>query len=60
MKRFDQSVYSKPDHSSRLSLGDSGYVFVPRECEEGAACRVHIALHGCKQDVGDIGRRFYR
>jgi poly(3-hydroxybutyrate) depolymerase len=58
MKRFDQSVYSKPDHASRLSLGDSGYVFVPRECEEGAACRVHIALHGCKQDVGDIGRRF--
>jgi hypothetical protein len=58
MKRFDQSLYSKPDDPAPLSLGDSGYVFVPRECEEGAACRVHIALHGCKQDVGDIGRRF--
>jgi poly(3-hydroxybutyrate) depolymerase len=58
MKRFDQSLYSKPDDTSPLSLGDTGYAFVPKECEEGAACRVHIALHGCKQDVGDIGRRF--
>ncbi len=24
----------------------------------GAACRVHIALHGCKQDSGDIDRRY--
>jgi len=58
MKRFDQSLYTKPDDPGPLSLGDSGYVFVPGECEQGAACRVHIALHGCKQDVGDIGRRF--
>jgi poly(3-hydroxybutyrate) depolymerase len=58
MKRFDQSIYSNPDYTSALSLGDSGYVFVPKDCEDGGACRVHIALHGCKQDVGDIGRRF--
>jgi poly(3-hydroxybutyrate) depolymerase len=58
MKRFDQSLYTKPDDTSPLSLGDTGYIFVPKECEEGAACRVHIALHGCKQDVGDIGLRF--
>jgi hypothetical protein len=58
MKRFDQSIYTRPDDPGPLSLGDSGYVFVPRECEEGAACRVHIAMHGCKQDIGDIGRRF--
>jgi Fibronectin type III domain/Esterase PHB depolymerase len=31
---------------------------VPGECEAGARCRVHIALHGCKQDFGDIDRRF--
>jgi poly(3-hydroxybutyrate) depolymerase len=57
-KRFDQSVYTKPDDPSQLSLGDTGYVFVPKPCEDGEACRVHIALHGCKQDIGDIGRRF--
>jgi poly(3-hydroxybutyrate) depolymerase len=58
MKRFDQSVYTRPDGTSPLSLGDTGYVFVPRDCDQGAACRVHIALHGCKQDVGDIDRHF--
>jgi hypothetical protein len=58
IKRFDQSTYSKPDYTSPLSLGDTGYVFVPKDCEDGGACRVHIALHGCKQDVGDLGRRF--
>jgi hypothetical protein len=57
-KRFDQSVYTKPDDPGTLSLGDTGYVFVPRPCEDGEACRVHIALHGCQQDIGDIGRRF--
>jgi len=30
----------------------------PRECEDGAACRVHIALHGCLQDTGDVDRHF--
>ena len=41
-------------------MGDIGYVFVPKDCEaeQGAECRVHIALHGCKQDVGDIGQRY--
>ena len=58
IKRFDQSLYTKPDRPIPLSLGDAGFVFVPRECEEGAACRVHIALHGCKQDFGTIDRRF--
>ena len=58
IKRFDQSVYTRPDEPGSLSLGEAGYVFVPRECENGEACRVHIALHGCKQDIGDINRRF--
>jgi poly(3-hydroxybutyrate) depolymerase len=58
MQRFDQSVYAQPDGTGALSLGDTGFVFVPQDCEQGAACRVHIALHGCEQDAGDIGRRF--
>jgi fibronectin type III domain protein len=58
MVRFDQSLYTDPDITGALSLGDNGYVFVPKDCADGAACRVHIALHGCQQDVDDIGRRF--
>jgi poly(3-hydroxybutyrate) depolymerase len=55
---FDQSIYSQPDDAGVLSLGDTGYAFVPAECGAGGRCRVHIALHGCQQDVDDIGRRF--
>jgi poly(3-hydroxybutyrate) depolymerase len=58
MQRFDQSVYSRLHDASALSLGDTGFVFVPKDCEDGQACRVHIALHGCKQDAGDIDRKF--
>lgn len=57
-KRFDQSLYTKPHDTGTLSLGDTGYVFVPKACADGVACRVHIALHGCKQDAGDIDRHF--
>jgi poly(3-hydroxybutyrate) depolymerase len=58
IKRFDQSVYTKPDIPDALSLGDTGFVFVPGECEDGAPCRVHIALHGCVQDFGDVDHHF--
>ena len=58
VRPFAQSLYSKPNSVSSLSLGNTGYVFVPKECGQGETCRVHIALHGCKQGVGDIDRRF--
>jgi poly(3-hydroxybutyrate) depolymerase len=55
---FSQSIYSRPHIPGALSLGDTGYVFVPKDCEDGQRCRVHIALHGCNQDVGHIDRLF--
>jgi hypothetical protein len=58
VKSFDQSIYTKPLSPDSLSLADKGYVFVPKDCEQGARCRIHVALHGCKQDEGDVKRRF--
>jgi hypothetical protein len=58
VQRFDQSAYTGKDIPDALSLGDAGYVFVPKDCADGAACRVHIALHGCLQDAGHIGSRY--
>jgi poly(3-hydroxybutyrate) depolymerase len=55
---FDQSLYTRPSAPEALSLGDVGYVFVPKDCEQGAPCRVHVALHGCRQDAGSITRTF--
>jgi poly(3-hydroxybutyrate) depolymerase len=58
MKTFDQSIYTKPSGPTWLSLARTGYVFVPRACENGEVCRVHIALHGCEQDIGNVDRAF--
>lgn len=45
--RFDQTEFFGGE--SRASMSEFGYAYVPRAVEEGAAARVHIALHGCKQ-----------
>ncbi|HJV92975.1 MAG TPA: poly(3-hydroxybutyrate) depolymerase [Azonexus sp.] len=53
---FDQRpfVAGKPIDAS---LADEGYAYVPQACRQGA-CRVHVAFHGCRQSVAQIGRRF--
>ena len=44
-----------PDRSARrrnFDMASTGYIYVPPSCRAiGSACRVHIALHGCKQDA---------
>jgi poly(3-hydroxybutyrate) depolymerase len=58
MISFPQSAYTAPFSTTVMSLGDTGYAYIPASCAQGAACRVHIALHGCKQDYGDIQDRY--
>jgi poly(3-hydroxybutyrate) depolymerase len=55
---FDQREFSKGD-AKALSMDDTGYAYVPVACEAGQ-CRVHVALHGCRQGAGEIGDRFVR
>lgn len=49
-----------PYHSARranLDMAKTGYLFVPPSCRSAASgCRVHIALHGCKQDPKTFAR----
>lgn len=42
------------------SMNDTGYAFIPSDCDDGAQCRIHVAFHGCQQYPGRIGDRFYR
>src|ERR1700682_3223375 len=53
--RFDQ----KPFGSFNISMGDAGFLYVPKACEAGA-CRIHVAFHGCRQNASAIGERFVR
>lgn len=44
---FDQSEFISNPNSH--SMANSGWVYVPENCKNGAACKLHIAFHGCKQ-----------
>jgi hypothetical protein len=43
MMRFDQSVCTKPDDAGSLSLGDAGYVFVPKDCTVARAASISLS-----------------
>lgn len=55
---FDQREFSS--HFDSASLDETGYVYVPGRCRSGASCRLHVALHGCRQHVAAIGDQFYK
>ena len=54
---FDQSEFSADLDSA--SLDKTGYVYVPSQCRTGVRCRLHVALHGCRQHASAIGDSFY-
>jgi poly(3-hydroxybutyrate) depolymerase len=55
VQAFDQrQVFAKlsdiPYNASQnASMARVGYVFIPKTCEEGRPCRLHVAFHGCLQ-----------
>ena len=53
---FDQTPFIN-GKAIDASLAEDGFVFVPKACQAGG-CRVHVAFHGCRQSVSEIGRRF--
>ena len=48
--RFDQTPFVPANKFRWLTgIDDTGWAYVPAACARGEACRVHVALHGCKQ-----------
>jgi len=52
---FDQKPFLPKGRDS--GMADSGIVYVPTDCQSGG-CRVHVAFHGCRQDLAGVGRAF--
>jgi hypothetical protein len=44
---------------SSHNLADDAYAYVPASCAKGETCRVHVAFHGCEQNVTAVGSDFY-
>ena len=50
--------YDQTGFTTGHALGSSGYVYVPASCAAGATCRIHVALHGCKQNAATVGAQY--
>jgi poly(3-hydroxybutyrate) depolymerase len=58
---FDQKEFVAGGATAANGLWDTGYLYVPKACEAGAAqpCRLAIVLHGCLQSAETLGGEFY-
>ena len=57
---MDQSAFVPfPFSASEISMAKLGYAYIPSQCRSsGNACRLHVALHGCLQNIDSIGFAF--
>jgi poly(3-hydroxybutyrate) depolymerase len=55
---FDQTRFAPGGAAAKISMADTGYVFVPRSCADGHSCGLMLALHGCEQSASIIGDTF--
>jgi poly(3-hydroxybutyrate) depolymerase len=53
--RFDQSQFTE---DGAADLSKDGVVYVPPSCSKEGNCRLHIALHGCEQNINTVGMTF--
>ena len=54
---FDQAEFVRGG-TRAAGLADTGRAYVPAACASGARCRIHVALHGCRQSVEAVGDAF--
>jgi poly(3-hydroxybutyrate) depolymerase len=42
------------------SLAEQGYLYIPKTCNAGESCQLHISFHGCQQNVETVGTQFIK
>lgn len=52
--RFNQKEFLEMDSSS---MDNDAYVYIPQSCK-AEQCRVHVAVHGCRQGISVIGTTY--
>jgi poly(3-hydroxybutyrate) depolymerase len=59
LKEFDQREFFDGRDAYSHSMRNTGFAYIPTACRE-TACRVHVAFHGCLQNVDAVGDSFVR
>ncbi|NRF71879.1 fibronectin type III domain-containing protein [Aquincola sp. S2] len=52
--------YEQTPYVSGHGMATTGWVYVPQACAAGQSCRLHVVLHGCKQNTADVGQQYVR
>ncbi len=55
---FEQDAHI--DNPNAHGMATQGVAYIPKQCDQGARCKLHVALHGCLQSIDRIGDIFYR
>jgi poly(3-hydroxybutyrate) depolymerase len=51
---FDQRKFAAPS----TGMADEAFLYVPKACDAGETCKVHVAIHGCVQSAESVGKQF--
>ena len=51
-------TYKQSGKYSASSFSDTGYIYIPTACQQGAECKVSVAFHGCNQGASVIGTAY--
>jgi hypothetical protein len=59
LKQFDQREFFDGGDAYSHSMRDTGFAYIPAACRQ-AACRIHVAFHGCLQNADAVDDSFVR
>lgn len=52
-------TFNQTDGFGAPGMAPTGYVYVPSNCQnKSTTCKLHVVLHGCRQDPGRLGTTF--
>lgn len=57
---FDQAAFWGNLNPNTHGMASSGYAYVPANCAANQPCKLHVAFHGCKQNVATVGVNYYQ
>jgi poly(3-hydroxybutyrate) depolymerase len=58
LSSFDQNAYASGGSAPALSMDNTGLLYTPPACADGAACNLVVALHGCLSGQYLLGDEF--
>jgi poly(3-hydroxybutyrate) depolymerase len=56
LKVFSQKTYD----SGPALLSETGWIYIPEDCQKGEKCKLHVVLHGCQMSPDFIQDQFVR